>query len=197
VGGEPPVPWVVSNPIYVGTTARTIGAEAAPTDARFLYRNGPAAEWTVEHSPRARGAVSVIGAVGGTQVLFRFALGGSTAESPFVALAMPAGSDVTGHDRLAFSGRANRPMRVSVQLRATRGGTEHRWRRSVYLDEEARLVTLPLSDFRPTTPATPVDLPAVTSILFVVDQVNTKLGTSGQIWLDDVRYQREGTTSGR
>jgi len=34
------------------------------------------------------------------------------------------------------------------------------------------------------------DLSKVESILFVVDTVNTRTGTAGQVWLDDVRYER-------
>jgi hypothetical protein len=41
----------------------------------------------------------------------------------------------------------------------------------------------------PGTPRRP-DLAAVRSVLFVVDTVNAKAGDSGQVWLDDVRYER-------
>jgi hypothetical protein len=33
-------------------------------------------------------------------------------------------------------------------------------------------------------------LDEIQSVLFVVDTVNTKVGSNGQVWIDDVRYAR-------
>jgi hypothetical protein len=49
---------------------------------------------------------------------------------------MPAGAAIAMYDRLVFTARADKPMRVSVQLRASQGEGE-RWHRSVYLDSDA------------------------------------------------------------
>jgi len=76
----------------------------------------------------------------------RFALGGGDSDSPFVGLVMPAG-EIAGHDRIAFTAAASRPMRVSVQLRVAEAGGE-RWQRSVYLDETARGVVVPFEEMR-------------------------------------------------
>ena len=95
------------------------------------------------------------------------------------------------YDRLVFTARANRPMRLSVQLRVP-GGEGERWHRSVYLDQTPRTIELPFNEFRPrgtTTSALPV-LSKVDSILFVVDTVNTKIGSNGQIQIDDIKYAR-------
>ena len=55
-------------------------------------------------------------------------------------------SGLDGARPRAFTGRADRPVRVSVQLRLLGGGRQ-RWRRSVYLDDTPRPVTVASADF--------------------------------------------------
>ena len=131
-------------------------------------------------------------AVPGTQITFRYALGGTKAASPFAALVMPAGSGLAEYDRLMFIGRADRPTRMSVQLRVPTGPAGERWHRSVYLDTMPKLVTVRFNDLEPSgaTAQPRPDLSAVQSVLFVVDTVNADVGASGQVWIDDVRYGR-------
>ena len=193
--GEPPVPWVVSNPIYVG---RDAGAAPRPATRQRAssyaaqYTGGPASAWTVETSEASLGALDVVSAVDGMELSLRYGLGGTAASSPFVALVMPAGPVLAEHDRLTFTARGNRPMRISVQLRTPEAEVGERWHRSVYLDTSPRTIAVFFDDLRPTgvtsTPS-PV-LEDVEEILFVVDTVNTPIGASGTLWIDDVRYGR-------
>lgn len=191
--GEPPVPWIVSNPIYVGFAAavpvpgRPPASELAPQ-----YQDGFATDWTVETSPRSKAALDVTGPAADTQLSLRWALGGTTSESPYAALVMPAGPALSGYDRLMFTARADRPMRISVQLRMPTEGDGERWHRSVYLDEQPRDVTVFFADMTPrgfTTARRPA-LANIRDVLFVIDTVNTRPGASGQIWIDDVKYGR-------
>jgi hypothetical protein len=192
--GEPPIPWIVSNPIYVRASRETPVTPARSSAARVAvrYDNGPATGWRFEKSERASAALDVIGAVDGTQLLMRYALGGSVAESPFVAFVMPAGSELATYDRLMFNVRADHPMRLSVQVRVPQGPAGERWQRSVYVDDTPRTLTVFFDDMTAagttTSPRPPLD--RVESVLFVVDSVNTKPGTSGQVWIDDVKYAR-------
>lgn len=194
--GNPPVPWIVSNPIYVGVnlTDPPAAAPRAPAaDTAVLYGNGPARGWRIENSPQAQGALDVVpGAAGGTQILLRYAIGGTASASPYAALVLPAGPALSGYDRLMFTARADRAMRLSVQLRVPGGTLGERWQRSVYLDTEERAITVFFDDLAPVgvTSQRRPRLADVDSILFVVDRVNTALGTGGQIWIDDVRYGR-------
>src|SRR5215216_6264355 len=117
--GDPPVPWIVSNPIYV-----RMGSDAPPpsrppaSEFATQYADGPATGWTIETSPRSMAALDVAHSVdGGTQLALRWALGGTLSESPYAALVMPAGPALSGYDRVVFRGRASRPMRISVQVR--------------------------------------------------------------------------------
>jgi hypothetical protein len=197
--GQPPVPWIVSNPIYVGRDAggeagrlKSAPTLAAPTQVAAQYDNGPANGWTIEKSQASLAALDVVPAVPGTQIAFRYALGGTRSASPFAAVVMPAGAALPGYDRLMFMGRADRPMRLSVQLRVPNGPAGERWQRSVYIDTMPKQITISFADLLPrgATGQPRPDLSAVQSVLFVVDTVNADVGASGQVWIDDVRYGR-------
>jgi hypothetical protein len=191
--GAPPVPWAVSNPIYVGNPAdATVAPRTRASDFAPQYENGFATDWTVETSPRSKAALDVVPALGGTQLSMRWALGGTLSESPYAALVMPAGPAFSGYDRLMFTARASIPMRISVQIRVPSGTQGERWHRSVFVDEAGRDATVFFDDMTPrgsTVQRRPV-LANVRDVLFVVDTVNTKPGTAGQIWIDDVKYGR-------
>jgi hypothetical protein len=193
--GEPAVPWIVSNPIYVGKEPPATPAVRAPQAASTTmprYTNGPAEGWTIETSPASRAALDVVSGARGTELALRYAIGGAASSGPFAALAFTPGPNLARADRLLFSGRADRPMRLSVQLREPAGEAGYRWQRSVYLDTGPREITVDFGDLRPAG-ATPRELPIlanVDSILLVVDTVNTPLGGAGRIWIDDVRYAR-------
>jgi hypothetical protein len=194
--GTPPVPWILSNPIYVRPPEGALGGgtaigRAAPAERSMQYADGPAGGWTVEQSARARGALDVTPTVDGTELAVRYALGGTREEGPFVAVTMPAGP-LAGYDRLMFTARAARPMRLSVELRAPGGVQGNRWSESIYLDEVPRDVTVFFDEMTPrlATSSPQPDLARVDRVLFVVDTVHAAPGTSGQLWLDDVALAR-------
>jgi hypothetical protein len=194
VPGDPPAPWILSNPIYVRSRDVETAAQARPpaTSVAVQYANGPARGWHIENSPQSSGTLDVVGALNGTQLLVRYALGGAAADSPFVGVVMPTGPAIGSYDRVTFSAHADHPMRLSVQLRLPRGPAGERWQRSVYFDEAVREITVFFADMTPaglTTESRPV-LADVRSLMFVVDGTNTKPGTAGQFWIDDVRYGR-------
>jgi hypothetical protein len=186
--GRPPIPWVVTNPIYVRNKLEPATQKPAPSTYVSRYQDGAADGWRVEKSAQSEGSMNVVRTIGGTQLTLRFALGGGDGDSPYVGLAMPAG-EIAGHDRLAFTAAASRPMRVSVQLRVADAKGE-RWQRSVYLDETARGVIVPFDEMRPvgaTSSAHPV-VERVRDVLFVIDTANAHSGSNGQLWIDDVKY---------
>ena len=187
--GNPPVPWVLTNPIYLRARDEGPARRSDATETAQVYLDGEARGWRIEKSARAQAAFDVAPAVGGTELLVRWGLGGTEGESPYVALAMPAGETIGRYDRLLFTSRADRPMRLSVQFRLANGD---RWRRSFYLDQTPHQVTTFFDDVRPAGRTTQRRLPiaSVTDVLFVVDSVNANLGTAGQFWIDDVKYGR-------
>ena len=193
--GRPPVPWIVSNPIYVGTTLaeEASGALERPVnDEALLYEDGPAEGWVVETSEASLGALDIVPVDDGEQILFRFGLGGAASASPYAAIAIPVG-ELAAYDRLLFTARASRPMRFSVQLRVPgEGGEAQRWYRSVFVDTTPRNITVSFDDvsLRGGGDVTRPSLDEVASVLFVVDTLNAETGDNGRIWLDRVRYAR-------
>ena len=155
-----------------------------------VYANGPADNWRIEKSVRSEGRLSVAPSVDGTQLLLRYGLGGTLSESPFVAAVVPTVSDLMRFTHVTFTARSIQPMRLVVEVRAP-GDSDHRWGKSVYLDEMARTVSIAFAEMSPLGAASgdPV-LKDVRDLLFVVDTVQTKEGASGQVWLDDIRYVR-------
>jgi hypothetical protein len=193
--GRASAPWIVSNPIYFGTDIRpperATSDDAPITETAVVYGDGPATDWRLEKNPASEGALDVVASVGGTQLSLRYGLGGVLSEGPYVAAVVPVAVDVSQFDRLALTARAARPMRVSVQVRAPEGTEGRRWKRSVYLDEAARAVTIRCADMTPVDPASgPPPLANLRDLLVVVDTVNSEPGTGGQIWIDDLRYER-------
>lgn len=177
-------PWLLSNAIRLGLGAPALvpapAPQAAPTKA-LAVTGGP---WTTEHDRSSTASFVAEGA--GVRLLYE--LGSGPLASQYAALVTTAAGDAA-LDRIRFTARADRPMRVSVQVRVAGGGPDgRRWRRSIYVDREPRLVDLALSDFEPVGPATnlrPV-VARVQAVLFVVDTVNTTPGAGGSVWLSGV-----------
>ena len=192
------VPWLVSNPIFVGGAAVPVSPSFVPAFESPVYsadqlakaltdgvlRNG----WGIEASD---GTVAVPDA-SGSSLMLHFGLRGAPDLSPYVAVGIPAGKDITNFTRVAFRARASRPMRAWVQLWTTVPTGNQYWRRSVYLDETSRDISVPFEEMLPSPAGAPRQVPLrrIISLMFAVDTVHTPLGTTGDIWIDDVRYQR-------
>jgi len=182
------VPWIISNPIYVRVPVveLPIPAILPPPEASLaLFDGSSLTGWTVEQDPTSLGAVEVVdtGTTRQPALRWRFGLSSGAAGGQFVALITDLPHGLTASDRVAFTIRAERPMRVSVQLR-----TGHdRWQRSVYVEAFNREATVMFDDMLPAGPTATVKPPLadVRSLLFVVDTTNTKPGTSGLIWITD------------
>ncbi|MPZ16337.1 MAG: hypothetical protein GEV06_00265 [Luteitalea sp.] len=206
---EPAIPWIVSNPIFVrepprrsqasgdvpgrtasGTPAGRAGADTGTgTGSRGpVLLSTRKVKWHVEHDARSAGRVGRGGA--GKGLTFEYALGPGPRASQFAAAATDALKRVDTWRLLRFRARASRPMRLSVQVRQPTGEVGDRWTRSVYLDATAREVTVRLDDFRPVADAPPrIPTAELQSLLLVVDTVNTRPGTRGTVWLDDIRVE--------
>jgi hypothetical protein len=188
--GAPPVPWLVTNPIHLvpqGLRAAPAAGHRPATDARDLM----AADWGVEREATSAGAVARNdGAAGGAAL--RYTLGGGEPAGQYAAIAIPAPPDLAAYDRLSFLGRADKPMRVSVQVRRPAGPEGQRWRRSIYLDTEPRATTVFFDDMTPIGPTDTwkPDLAGANTVLIVVDTVHAEPGTAGTVWLEGLRLER-------
>jgi hypothetical protein len=187
--GDPPLPWIVSNPVYVGLSAHDAAPAALPPAAATLV--WPAGSWHIEKDPGSTGEAGTAIEHGLVRHTLHYALGRGGA-SPFVALATPDVGAMHDASRLAFRAAADRPMRLSVQVRLLDGGVERRWQRSVYLDPDPREITISFADMRAAgTGAREAFLPdRIQSLLFVVDTVNARPGDGGAVWVEGLRTER-------
>lgn len=187
-----PVPWILSNAIRIGeaSAADGPGPGAAQRSVRQaepeerLYPRGGIGAWALEHDEFSGAAIDEIETDERTALAYRYALAADTADPPWTALARGLPAGFTGASVLRFEARADRTMRLSVQVRAG----ERRWQRSIYLDQDTRVFTLPLSEFRPVDAASAAAaITEATSLLFVVDTENTAPGTAGIIFLERIQ----------
>jgi hypothetical protein len=190
-GKRSAVPWITSNPIYVraADTPAPTPSRPSATGSTMLFDGRSTAAWHIESDATSLGAFDVAPSIASPQVLrMRFGLASAPATNQFVALAVDAPNGVAPNDRIGFTARADRPMRLSVQLRTARS----RWVRSVYVDTFNQPHTIFFDDFRPAEAegAEAVPLRDVKSVLFVVDTTNTKPGMSGRVWITEPVLQR-------
>ena len=184
--GNPPVPWIVSNPIYVrpdGWGDPAPQTSFAPS-LSWRIQGGP---WHAEKDDASTADVAQTDYPTGP-VQFSFRLGGGERGGQYAALGVSVGKGLAENAGLAFSGRASQPMRVSVQARHP--GTGARWRRSVYLDATPREVTVAFEEMIPVAASGTFDPAATDTILFVVDTMNTAPGTSGTFTISNLQVER-------
>lgn len=185
--GNPPMPWITSNPVYVGyaggpaasevTAAET--AEAAESAPDAPSQPAPGGPWRVEQRPDALAELRE----SPDGIRFTFTLGDSAATYAAAVLPLPSGA-LADAAAVRFEVEASRPMRVSLQLRSPGGGgPAPRWRRSFYADPDRRTVRAPLDEFLPAWPQVPArpGLASVDALLLVVDTVNARPGAGGAI----------------
>jgi hypothetical protein len=176
--GSPPMPWLVSNPIYfLADSAEGAkganGAKGAGAERAERARPIPPFPWRIEKDP----ASSAILRTGAYEVTLEYKLADGPRNSQFVALASDLGSQVFRSIELSLAG--DRPLRVSIQIRGKDGG---RWGRSYYVDPAGSILRVPLAVLRPIDGAGA--LPSSTdiaSVLVVLDLTNAAPGHSGTL----------------
>jgi hypothetical protein len=180
--GTPPVPWVVSNVVYAVPPVAEPVADEPFMSFELLPSTLP---WRVEQDPTSVGTLSAVD--GATQL--DYSLGPSEADSVFAAMTLDLAAGMPPAQALAFRVRASRPMRLSVQLKASGG---ERWGRSVYVDSDERRIRVDLDDMQPLDGQTgpPPDPSVARALLVVVDRTNARPGSSGTFAISDVAVGR-------
>ncbi len=209
--------WLLSNAIYVrapepttsatgltgsssssGSTGSSGSGGSTDSAAMALFDGETEAGWHLETDPSSLAAVEVGKGATGSELRVRYGLADDATRSQWAALVWgtPIGQppvNVARYDRLTFTARADRPMRISVQLRALDAGrTLRRWQRSVYIDTVDRLHAVSFADLVPSegTATAKPPLEQVSQILFVVDTTNTKPGSSGRLWIQSAALEK-------
>lgn len=189
------LPWIVTNPIFVGREAVGTGRErdtprhdAPEAEGTRLGGSADVAGWRIEKDPGSTGMMLVpVEALPGDATL-EFGIATGSDEAWVAAVhPLPPGVAEAPWNRVTFRARAEQPMRVSVQLRAPTSGRDQRWQRSIYLDSKERVVSLALADLQPVRSADPsIPRANADSLLFVVDRTNSHAGARGRVWLSDI-----------
>jgi hypothetical protein len=183
------VPWMVSNPIYVGEPAAPPDV-ARPAAAGEDAVNGSGRIWTADRDATSASTIEAHDGHPGA-VVFRYALGAGAPRHQSASISMPVPGDLSRYDRITFDGSASRPLRMVVQFVRNDGGRWSRWQRSVYLDSTPRTVSIFFDDLRPAAPeAEPVPLSSIHALVFQIDTNNTPPGTDGEIIFNRIAYQR-------
>jgi hypothetical protein len=193
------ITWLFSNPIYVrAPQASTTSPEPVVGASTPLFDGHTLSGWHVETDATSTAALVAAPTPAGAELQLRYTLSPGPASGQRAAMVwgtpdgrVPAG--MGSYRQLKFSARADRPMRISVQLRTPDvGRTLRRWQRSVYVDTAAQEHVVEFDDLTPSpgTEAGKPPLDQVNAILLVVDTVNTKPGSSGTLWVTDPALQK-------
>jgi hypothetical protein len=205
------VPWLVSNPIWViregGDTPVVdrepiaAGADTARQVPIPLDDIAGGRRWTVEQDARSIGALhaGTDGAHPDPALRLDFTLGRDRSTWVAGALELTEGEREVLREShaIAISARASQPMRFSVQLRAPSSTSDLRWIRSVFAGGQPRRVELSLDDFRPVRGAPADGHRHASSVLIVIDRVNTAAGTQGTLWIDSLSLVGSRRRSGQ
>jgi hypothetical protein len=189
-------PWITSNPIYLRdptAPATVVRARPNATRATPLFDGRTTAGWSTEADQASLAALEVAQRLEGSELRLRYGLSGAPDTGQFAGAAVETPKGAAPHDRISFIVRAEHPMRLSVQLRANMaGGEPQRWQRSIYVEPNDRDRTIFFDDMTPVgeTHSSAAPLVDVRSVMIVIDTTNTKPGSSGRVWLRDVRLER-------
>jgi hypothetical protein len=191
------LPWIRSNPIYVRSAEPpgSLPARPAATVREALFNGRTTDGWRAEHDPISLAVVEPAPVVGGAELRLRYGLAGGESPGRVAALACDTPRGIAGHDRLALTLRAERPMRISIQLRigdAQGKASGERWQRTIYVSPADEERTVFFDDFMPlgNTHTFKAPLADIRSILFVIDATNTRPGDSGRMWIKRAELAR-------
>ena len=180
--GAPPMPWLVTNPVYLDTYDAHRRATTMTPLSPVRPMGLPVASAVTEHAPTSQSVLQPRSVVDGREVSrWDFTLSPETA-APFAALVIES-VDLAGTDRLLLRAKADQPMRLSVQLRHPSTSPDgERWGSSVYIDGTDREYEIPLDSFRPVgTAAAAPPLDRIDRVLLVVDTVNHRPTHQGHL----------------
>jgi hypothetical protein len=175
--GDPPVPWIVSNPIYFLPRWMPPAPPAPAGEPQPIDPN----TWRIEKDTGSSAILRT--ASGGVELEYVLRPGGRS--SQYVAIASPLNAGpITG---VELTLAADRATRLSIQLRNAAGD---RWERSAFVSDDPRQISVPLNSFRaiPGAPSMPPSSPA--SVLVVIDLTNASPGRAGTIKLSSAAAVR-------
>jgi len=206
-----PVPWVITNPIYVHDektrearrrTAAWPGPPPPPREARPLASLDGSSAFIPEFDPSSwmdDGVAAPGAGPEGTDALkLAFRLGAPTASQPFTwcALVNRQARDLSPWAGLRFRARADGEYRLWVQVRDINPASADEglewWLASARTSTEWREVQIPFGHFRTINRKSDgrLDPGQTRALVFVLDGASVKVGTRGTIWIADIGVYR-------
>ncbi len=206
-----PVPWVISNPVYVFDEAAFAARDEAaawpeppapPAVLEALSALPGSSSFGPEFDPLSWMDTAVMDQTGGPEgtpaLRLAFRLGEPTPEQSvtWCALVNRQERDLGDFTGLRFLVRADGVYRSWVQVRdanpASGDDGEEWWMASVRTSPEWQEVLLPFSEFRTINEQTDgqLDPDQVRGLVFVLDHAAVKPGTEGQIWIAGLAVYR-------
>jgi hypothetical protein len=185
------IPWVLTNPIYVGLAG--VHHRAGVVPALSTTRRAPVAThlWTAEASAGSASHLLPVTLADGTPAIeWQYSLSGGERGSQYAAVRFPVSGSLVGDTRLQLRARSDRPHRVWAQLRAAGSGDADRWGVTFFVGGELEQRDLRFQDFRPITAAgdSSPPLERIDSLLLVVDTLNSVPGSTGRIAFTDLWF---------
>jgi hypothetical protein len=188
-------PWLVSDVMDVRALLVSLPGSAPPENITPSPSGTgpvvPPSDWRIEKDATSSATIHTPD----DRLVLSYQLGAGEPAGQYVALSAPAGADPI--ERIEFAASARAPMRISLQVRVAGGPDGQRWGRSIYVDETTQSISVRLSDLQPIdrrTALRPV-VARVQSVLVVIDTVNTRTGSAGELRLRNVRFVRGQATA--
>ena len=184
------VPWIMSNPIYVGSRPQLVPREQQTVTQFLLPATNDELQfvWHSEHDDLSAGVVGLAR----EEVVFEHRLSTKGNAGRFSAAVYPLGlGALAGFDGITFEGRANRAMRLSAQLRAGALDGEPRWRKSFFLNENQKTIRIAWDNFTSVEKeeARGTFLSAIDAFLIVTDLTNGTPGIAGEVRISSPRIE--------
>jgi hypothetical protein len=206
-----PVPWVITNPVYVhderdrearARAGAWPGPPPPPREVRPLASLPGSPAFNPEFDPSSWMDTAVAapgdGPGGGEATKLAFRLGAPTASQPFTwcALVNRQARDLSAYAGLRFRIRGDGEYGLWVQVRDVNPASADEglewWLASARTSGEWREVLLPFARFRTINRKTDgrLDPGETRALVFVLDGASVKAGTRGTIWISDVGVYR-------
>ena len=195
--GGPDMPWLVSNPIYAGFD-RAVSAlsPASPPPTRRLP--APIGIAQIEKGGRDASVVSAPQAGDNPRFLeeqtltWQYSLGPGIPAGQFAAISIPVKGGLADFDRVQFEVKADRPMRLWVQMRAPVVKPE-RWGATFYAGTDWTSADVAFERFTPIGIVAPEHPPLATvdTLLIVADTLNVLPGSKGTVQIRNLAYVRQ------